>query len=156
AVSVLGGTVTGGTGAGVQIVGGATNSIVNQGKITSSSGNAILSDVGNETLDNSGTITGLTNLGDGNNTIKNSGTMTANSPVISTGSGDDIVNNSGTITGDVNLDGGVNAFNNLTAGLFNAGTKVSLGANTNVFTNDGTFAPGGAGTIQTTSLTGKF
>jgi hypothetical protein len=82
--------------------------------------------------------------------------MSANSPVINMGAGDDVINNSGTITGDVNLDGGVNAFNNLAGGLFNAGTSVSLGADTHVFTNDETFAPGGAGTIQTTLLTGKF
>ena len=48
-----------------------------------------------------------------------------------------------------------NAFNNRAGGTFNAGPTVNLGAG-NTLTNQGTLAPGGSGTIQTTALTGNL
>jgi outer membrane autotransporter protein len=65
------------------------------------------------------------------------------------------VDNSGTITGNVDLGAGANAFNNRAGGVFNPGTTVALGAG-NTLTNQGTLAPGGSGTIQTTALTGDL
>jgi uncharacterized protein with beta-barrel porin domain len=75
------------------------------------------------------------------------------------GGNNSTVNNSGTITGNVNgyAGGGtISAFNNLSGGTFNSGAIVSLGADTNTLTNAGTLSPGGAGTVQTTALTGKL
>ena len=40
-------------------------------------------------------------------------------------------------------------------GLFNSGTMVNLGAG-DPLTNDGTLAPGGVGTVLTTTLTGNL
>jgi len=55
----------------VQIVGGATNSLVNRGSIAALSGTAIMADVGNETVDNFGVVTGDVLLGAGANEFNN-------------------------------------------------------------------------------------
>lgn len=153
-ITVNGGTISGAT-AGIQIAFGTSNITVGSGATVTGGTAAILGGGGSDTVNNSGTISGLTDLGIGNNTVNNFGTMTANSTAIKAGSGDDTVNNSGTITGDIDLGGGVNAFNNLAGGVFNSGATVDLGAG-NTLTNSGTLAPGGAGTVQTTTLTGNF
>jgi uncharacterized protein with beta-barrel porin domain len=111
----------------------------------------------------SGTVSGGAGSGAGvvlsggsNNTLTNFGTVTALSglAVQGGGSGNDTVNNSGTVTGNVVLGSGTNAFNNMAGGLFNPGASVDLGGGS--LTNAGTLSPGGAGTIQTTALTGNL
>lgn len=153
-ITVNGGTISGAT-AGIRIDFGTSNIIIGSGATVTGGIYAILGGGGSDTVNNSGTISGLTDLGIGNNTINNFGTMIANSTVIKAGAGNDTVNNSGTITGDVDLGGGVNDFNNLAGGVFNSGTTVNVGAG-NTLTNSGTLAPGGVGTVQTTMLTGNF
>ena len=97
---------------------------------------------------------------DGNeNTIQNFGTITSlggigGTAIRATG-GNDFIENVGTITGSIDLGGGVNNFRNETAGRFDAGSTIDLGGS-GVFTNDGTFSPGGADGVMTTTLTGDF
>ena len=155
-VNVIGGRVTGGAlGAGVAIQNGTNNTLHNFGIIGSLSALAISGGAGNETINNSGTVIGLTALGAGSNVINNFGTMIASSPVIQTEAGDDTVSNAGVLTGDVDLGAGSNTFNNLAGGLFNSVASINLGAG-NLLTNAGTLAPGGLGVLQTTQLTGNF
>ena len=82
----------------------------------------------------------------GNNTVNNFGTVTGS-----------VVLDAASLTGNTILGGGggANAFNNMAGGVFNAGTTVNLGAG-NTLTNAGTFSPGGAGVIQTTALSGNL
>jgi uncharacterized protein with beta-barrel porin domain len=110
----------------------------------------------------SGTVSGGSGSGAGvilgggsNSTLTNFGTVTALSGVAIQGAANNTVNNFGNVTGNVNLGSGTNAFNNMAGGLFNAGATVDLGAG-NVLTNAGTLSPGGAGVIQTTTLTGNL
>ncbi|AXK82305.1 autotransporter domain-containing protein [Pseudolabrys taiwanensis] len=109
---------------------------------------------------NGGTISGATAgiqtaFSMSNITISSGATVTGGTAAILGGGGGDTVNNSGIITGDVDLGSGVNIFNNLSGGLFNSGSTVNVGAG-NALTNSGTLAPGGVGTLQTTTLTGNF
>ena len=92
--------------------------------------------------------------------IANGGSVTGNGHAIFTGgttdrNSDDIVTNAGLVSGLVDLGGGTNAFNNSAGGVFQTLGTVMVGAG-NVLTNGGTVSPGGAGTIQTTALTGNF
>jgi uncharacterized protein with beta-barrel porin domain len=115
-VTINSGTVSGGSGsgAGVFISGGTTNTLTNMGTVTALSGLAIKGNTGNNT-----------------------------------------VNNFGTVIGNVILGTGANAFNNIAGGVFNSGATVNLGAG-NTLANAGTLSPGGAGVIQTTTLTGNL
>ena len=84
-VRVAGGTVTGGSGigAGVALIGGANNTLTNLGTITTSAGlagTAILgipipgaspAVIGNNTVNNSGTVIGNVDLGPGHNAFNN-------------------------------------------------------------------------------------
>jgi uncharacterized protein with beta-barrel porin domain len=153
-ITVDGGTVSGAT-AGIKTALGVNTINIGSGVTVTGGTDAVLGGLSSDTVNNSGTITGLTDLGIGTNTVNNFGTMTASGLVISAGTGDDTVNNSGTLTGNVDLGGGVNAFNNLAGGTFNSGATVNLGAG-NTLTNSGTLAPGGTGTVQTTTFTGNF
>jgi uncharacterized protein with beta-barrel porin domain len=116
AVTIKSGTVSGGlgSGAGVSISGGTSNTLTNMGTVMALSGLAIQAGTGNDT-----------------------------------------VNNFGTVIGNVNLGAGTNAFNNMAGGLFNSGAAVNLGAGSTL-TNAGMLSPGGAGVIQTTTLTGNL
>jgi uncharacterized protein with beta-barrel porin domain len=88
--------------------------------------------------------------------LTNRGTVTALSGLAIEGdTGNNTVNNFGTVTGNVVLGSGTNAFNNQAGALFNTGATVNLGAG-NTLANAGTLSPGGAGTIQTTALTGNL
>jgi len=71
------------------------------------------------------------------------------------GTGNETVSNLGTITGQIDLGGGANSLTNQSGGLLNSGTLVAVGAG-NGFTNKGSYAPGGAGTVMTTNVTGNF
>jgi uncharacterized protein with beta-barrel porin domain len=72
-VTVKSGTVSGGTvdGAGVDLVGGTTNTLTNMGTLTALSGLAIKGDTGNNTVNNSGTVIGNVILGTGTNAFDN-------------------------------------------------------------------------------------
>ncbi len=111
-----GGSVVGGnaSGVGIQIFGGANNLIENHGSVSALSGSAILADIGNERVDNYGTITGNVELGTGSN-----------------------------------------AFNNLNGSTFNPLASIALGSG-QLLTNAGTLAPGGKGSVQTSTLTGNL
>ena len=119
AIAVNDGIVSGGsgTGAGVVLSGGAVNSLVNRGSITSMpgvQGRAIVAGSGNESIDNYGMVTGSVELG-----------------------------------------AGANSFHNESTGTLNAGATLGLGAG-GVLTNEGTFSPGGSGTILATALSGNL
>ena len=157
-VTLDGSTIEAG-GVGVRFRYGTTNSlnIYNAVSISSASGVAIdaLGDA-NETINNYGalTIKGNVNLGDGIDTINNDGTLRITGD-INLGDGNDFIYNDGTLTmiGDIDLGGGNgNAMEN--KGLFNSGNNINLGGG-NEFENLGTWAPGGNGTVQTTTVTGE-
>jgi hypothetical protein len=68
-----GGSVRGGTGSGVgaRLQGGADNLLTNRGSISALSGNAITSDMGNDSIVNHGVVTGSVRLGGGFNAFWN-------------------------------------------------------------------------------------
>lgn len=72
-VIIASGSVTGGSasGAGVQFIGGATNTLDNFGNISALSGLAVSGDSNDETINNFGTITGDVDLGSGTNAFNN-------------------------------------------------------------------------------------
>jgi len=102
-ITVDDGIVTGGsgTGAGVAISGGAANSLVNHGTITSVpgvQGRAIIANTGSETIDNYGVVTGSVDLGAGLNTLHNEPAATLNSgATLSLGAGN-LLANDGTVS----------------------------------------------------------
>jgi len=86
---------------------------------------------GNETVKNSGLITGNIALSDGDNLLTNSGTLSGN---LTLGAGNDVVNNTGTITGKIALSDGDNL-------LTNSGTlsfSLTGGAGNDVVNSTGT------------------
>ncbi|KAB2923235.1 MAG: autotransporter domain-containing protein [Dechloromonas sp.] len=72
-VTIDSGSVIGGSagGVGINVLGGASNSITNRGTIGAASGNALRAGSGSESLANYGTLTGDVDLGGGSNTINN-------------------------------------------------------------------------------------
>ncbi len=130
-VNIARGTITGGsgTGAGIELIGGANNTLTNLGTIMTSPG-----------------LAGTAILG-----MPASGLPPTSQSLV----GNNVVMNAGTITGNVDLGPGRNAFNNLPGGTFNSGATVNLGAG-NPLNNSGNLSPGGSGMIQTTALTGNL
>ncbi|MET1414533.1 autotransporter domain-containing protein [Roseibium sp. HPY-6] len=143
--------------------------VTSSGDVTSAVGDALRIDVntsGTSTVNlMSGAIDGGTGTGSGvsfegaagvSNTLNNYASITAQSGLALSGeNGDELINNSGTITGNVTLGAGTNTFNNLSAGVFNSGTTVTLGAG-NSLTNAGNLSPGGASAVSNTALTGDL
>jgi uncharacterized protein with beta-barrel porin domain len=115
AVNIARGTITGGsgTGAGIELIGGGNNTLANAGTITTSAGlagTAILgmpapglpptstSAIGNNVVNNAGTIIGNVNLGPGRNAFNNLPGGTLNSgAALMLGSGNSL-NNSGNLS----------------------------------------------------------
>ena len=92
-----GGTVQGGigTGAGVRLAGGASNSLTNRGTISALSGTAILGGNSADAIHNFGTVTGSVNLGAGGNAFNNNAGAAFNAgPIVALGTGA----SSGTLT----------------------------------------------------------
>lgn len=93
------------------------------------------------------------------NTLDNAGLITTQNGVagMAVGGtvGDETINNTGTLTGSIDLGDGVNAINNQSAGTLNSGTRLNLGSDTALVTNDGSWTPGGTGNVMTTELTGS-
>lgn len=120
---------------GIHIRNAGTRSIVNSGSITGLT-NAIYdeNDLSNDTLQNSGTITGTIDLGGGNNRLTNSGQVTLN--VLFDTGGNNSVTNSGQIGGNVAFAGG--GGNNSLTNSGQIGGSVSFGPATNKLTNLGT------------------
>jgi uncharacterized protein YhjY with autotransporter beta-barrel domain len=102
-VTILGGTVQGGsgTGAAVRIMEGSTNTLTSYGTITSKdsvAGNAIIGTSGNDTINNYGTVTGTVNLGTGTNAFHNDVNATFNSgKIVNLGTGN-MLTNAGTLS----------------------------------------------------------
>lgn len=67
----------------------------------------------------------------------------------------EIIDNYGTVTGNIDLGSGADVFNNHQDGTFNTGKRVDLGTG-ELLWNAGTLAPGGSGTLRTSTLTGRF
>lgn len=101
------------------------------------------------------------------NEIVNRGTVTTlggvdeGFAILATGSDDDhpggseTVINEGTVIGSVMLGAGVNAFENRPGARFETGAVLSLGAGNSVV-NAGAVAPGGAGRVRATAVTGDY
>jgi outer membrane autotransporter protein len=99
-VNIVSGIIQGGArhGAGVQIDGGADNTLTNRGNIFALSGTAILGGSGNDTIENFGSVTGSVNLGAGNNAFNNnSGAVFNAGPVVNLGAGN-LLTNGGTLS----------------------------------------------------------
>jgi hypothetical protein len=159
--------------------------LVNSGDVTASGedGIAIMlqsdakSNRGNITATLSGSITGGSGLygkgvfisGGNDNTITNSGVISAASgQALIAGVGNETVINKGTITGNIDLGAGNNSFTNDVGGVFNAGSSIfvlgsdgfihgqQIKASGGLFTNKGTFAPGGDGVVKFVLLSGMY
>lgn len=66
------------------------------------------------------------------------------------------VRNAGTISGNILVDAPGAAITNLSGGVINSGSDISLGTAGGTLTNSGTLAPGGSGALRTTTLSGDF
>jgi uncharacterized protein YhjY with autotransporter beta-barrel domain len=120
---------------------------------------------GNVTIDlTSGTVTGGTGdsagvriLDGAHNVVTNRGVIRSQGGVqgaaIITAGGNLTVENQGVITGSIDLGGARNSVHNAQAAILNTGAKVRLGTG-NTLQNDGLLAPGGVGSIATTTVTG--
>ncbi len=95
------------------------------------------------------------------NTLTNAGTITSVNAidgyaVRATGGSDTIVN-TGRIIGSVDLGTGVNTFTNATGSRYDSGATLALGtAAADLFSNAGTFSPGGVNRLMTVTETGAF
>ncbi|HEY0909934.1 MAG TPA: autotransporter domain-containing protein, partial [Bradyrhizobium sp.] len=99
-VTVKSGTVSGGSGSGAGVVlnGGATNTLTNMGTVTALSGLAIKGDIGNNTVDNSGTVIGNVVLGTGTNAFNNmAGGLFNSGATVNLGAGN-VLTNAGTLS----------------------------------------------------------
>lgn len=97
-VVINGGTVMGGTDAGVEISGGATNSLTigANAAVSSVSGFAIVGGLGDETVNNSGVVTGNVLLGAGTDMFNNfAGALFSSGSIVELG-GAGILTNAGT------------------------------------------------------------
>lgn len=106
----------------------------------------------------SGTGAGVKILGGADNVLNNYGIITSAPGVAGRAVigdiGNNTINNFGRVIGSVDLGTGLGAFNNASGAVFLAGPTINLGGG--LLSNDGLFAPGGAGLVQTTALNGSF
>jgi uncharacterized protein with beta-barrel porin domain len=131
-------SATGLSSAGIYAAGYSGTSIINFGAITGCpcGGVVLRSAIGDNNLVNFGSI------------IADPG----GDAIFATGvSSDNLVENFGTVTGNVVMAGVTSVFNNNAGAVFNAGDDVMTDVN-----NAGTLAPGGTGTVETTTLTGSL
>ncbi|MEP1444203.1 MAG: autotransporter domain-containing protein, partial [Hyphomicrobiales bacterium] len=116
-VSLLGGIVSGGTGAGAGVnftSGVGITSTLNTdatSTISSLGGTAVLGGEGDEIINNIGTITGNVILGEGTNVVNNADGATITGD-LTTGAGNDVFANDGTFIGTANLGEGNNTVTN--------------------------------------------
>jgi uncharacterized protein with beta-barrel porin domain len=99
-ITVKSGTVSGGSGsgAGVVIVGGTNNTLTNMGTVTALSGIAIQAGMGNDTVNNSGTVIGNVLLGTGSNAFNNmAGGLFNAGATVNLGAGN-VLTNAGTLS----------------------------------------------------------
>lgn len=136
-VTILGGTVSGGSGDGssVGFFAGARNTLVNHGTITAGkSGWAVEGDtLGSDTIENFGTISGSVEMNlEPSEDWSGVQVTKAAKPIVTT-----------------------DAFNNRAGATFNSGEFVELG-NAGLLRNEGTLNPGGAGVAAETYLDGRL
>ncbi len=94
-VTVTSGTVSGGTGlgAGVALLGGTDNTLVNRGTVMALSGLAIVASTGNDSVSNFGTVIGNVDLGAGTNAFNNmAGAVFNAGATVSLGAGNTLTN----------------------------------------------------------------
>lgn len=175
-VASSGNLLVSGTGFGISAIGGTGTTVSSSGNITAAgagstailatagSGDIAVKIAGGTLTGGSGSGAGVALAGGGNNTITNFGTITTSAGLAGTAilgkpsggfTGNEAVMNSGTIIGNVDLGPGRNVFNNLPGGVLNSGASINVGAG-NALVNSGVLSPGGAGLIQTTTLTGNL
>jgi len=122
-------------------------------------GNISVNILGGTVRGGSGEGAGVWFMDGANNVLTNHGTVTTMGGIsgmaIGGTTGSETVHNYGIVTGSVDLGAGTNRFHNYQGGTFNSGAKVYLGTG-NLLTNDGRLSPGGAGAVQTTTLTGNL
>src|SRR6202035_3597800 len=95
AITIKSGTVSGGSGAGagVDLVGGTNNTLTNMGTVMALSGLAITGDIGNNTVNNSGTVIGNVILGSGTNAFNNmAGGLFNSGATVNLGAGNTLTN----------------------------------------------------------------
>jgi len=99
-INIGGGTVQGGsgTGAGVNIDGGANNTLANASSVLALSGKAIMAGIGNDIVENYGTVTGNVDLGTGANAFNNNPGATFNSGAIVNLGESNVLTNAGTLS----------------------------------------------------------
>jgi uncharacterized protein with beta-barrel porin domain len=129
---------TGSGSAGIYAEGYSGTSVINFGAITGCpcGGVVLTSAMGDNNLVNFGTITA---------------DIDASAIDMATANGANLVENFGTVTGNVSMAGATGVFENRAGALFNSGDTV-IGS----VSNDGTLAPGGSGTVETTFVGGGF
>lgn len=102
---------------------------------TQGTGGGVTGGSGDDNVNNTGTLNGTVDLGEGDNQFTNSTGGTINDDVIA-GTGDDTVANEGTINGDVNLGDGANEFANVEGATING--DVITGSGSDAVANEGT------------------
>ncbi|OCC23624.1 hypothetical protein MB02_10665 [Croceicoccus estronivorus] len=93
---------------------------------TQGTGGGVSGGSGNDNVNNTGTLNGPVDLGEGDNTFTNSSGGTINNDVTA-GSGSDVVQNQGAINGSVNLGGGDNTFTNAPGGTVAGNVQTGVG-----------------------------
>ena len=133
-ITLHGGTITSAK-EGIEFNSGTDNTLTIRGPVTVRGGEIIQVDGVDQKIDVRG--------GNGNETINNWGTLTTPGRI-------DLV-----LSGNPREE--TNALNNMAGATFYSGTSVVLGNDADdLFTNKGALSPGGAGVVQTTTLTGDF
>jgi uncharacterized protein with beta-barrel porin domain len=156
-VTIRSGTVSGGSGSGAGVVlsGGSNNTLTNFGTVTALSGLAVQGDTGNDTVNNSGTVTGNVLLGSGTNAFNNMAGGLFN-PGASVDLGGGSLTNAGTLS-----PGGVGTTQTtaLTGNLTQAATGILLadiniaGATSDRFNVSGTANLAGSVQVQVSNAT---
>jgi uncharacterized protein with beta-barrel porin domain len=158
AITIKSGTVSGGTGtgAGVDLVGGTTNTLTNFGTLMALSGLAITGDTGNNTVNNFGTVIGNVVLGTGTNAFNNmAGGLFNSGATVNLGAGNTLTN-AGTLSPG---GAGVIGTTALTGNLVQTGTGIFLtdiniaGAASDRINVSGTANLAGAVQLQVSNLT---
>ena len=141
-----------GSGAGVDILNGANNTINNAGAISAIPTIPAAQLIGGALAFNPNDGTFLVTPPGGGAATKYWG---AGGYAILAGAANEQVVNTGAIVGSVNLGGGVNSIDNKPGAFFDSGSVVYVGSG-NLVTNEGLVSPGGYQTVYTTNITGNL
>ncbi|MGQ5720233.1 hypothetical protein [Pseudochrobactrum asaccharolyticum] len=123
-------------GAGVTMIDGAQNSLVNHGTITALGDTIGYIPAADGALLGAGWIDGMAMQGT---------------------TGDTAISNTGLVVGNISMGSGTSTFTNTSDGWMVAGSQIGLGGQAgSLFTNAGVLSSGGVKTVQTTVIDGSF